>query len=81
MQLVITVEFKILNRINDVEADEPQHHRRRHNGGQESAVSQRVFNVRRKIKRTIHRQPRANRGDGQRDAEEDVREIGKSFRE
>ncbi len=66
-QPVAAVEFVILQRVDDVEAHEPQNHRRRQH--------QHLQPLQRRNIRSLHRQPRAHGRQRQREAEKDMRVI------
>ena len=72
-QAVRFVELVILQRVNDVEADEPQHDGQRERGH--------LQNFQRRNIRAFHRQPRADRRERQREAEKNVRVIREPFRQ
>ncbi len=67
VQAVRPIEFVILQRVDDVEADEPEHNRR---GEREHLKDFQRRNV-----CAFDRQPRANRRQRQRDSEKDMRVI------
>ena len=72
-QAVRFVELVILQRVNDVEADEPQHDGERERGHLQNFQSGNV--------RALHRQPRADGRERERDAEKNVRVIREPFRQ
>ena len=73
MQPVRFVELVILQRVNDVEADEPQHDGQRERGHLQNFQQRNI--------RAFHRQPRADGRERQRDAEKNVRVIREPLRE
>ena len=60
VQFVRAVELKILNGVNDVEPDQPQHHDQRQQSWDERAVPKRPG----EIQRAIDRQPGPHRRNG-----------------
>ena len=71
VQAVRLVELVILQRVDDVEADQPQHDRQREHDH--------LQNFQRGNVRAFHRQPRADRRQRQREAEKNVRVIREPF--
>ena len=67
------VELVILQRVDDVEADEPQHHGERERGH--------LHNFQCGNLRALHRQPRADGREREREAEENVCVIREPFRD
>src|SRR6266536_5958215 len=81
MQAVCTIEFVVLQRVDDVEADQPEDDGSGQNEGEKGALLQHqpaVFN-REKVQAALDRQPGANRGQRQGNAEIDMSEIGKAL--
>ena len=77
------VELVILQRVDDVEADQPKHDRDREQDREEAAVRERDRTIaqRKQIEAPAHREPRAQRREREREAEPDVRVVGEAFRE
>ena len=81
MQAVCAVEFIVLQRVNDVEANEPEDNGPGQNQGKEGAFLQQepsVFDGE-KIKAALDRQPGADGGQRQGEAEINVSEIREAF--
>jgi hypothetical protein len=73
VQAVRLVELVILQRVNDVEADEPQHDRQRERGHLQNFQYGNI--------RSFHRQPRADGREREREAEKNVRVIREPLRQ
>src|SRR5205807_266442 len=81
MQAVLAVEFVVLQRVNDVETDQPKHDSSRHYDRQKGTLlqDQPALLDREKIETSFDREPRANGREGKSQAEENVREIREAF--
>src|SRR5437762_11197373 len=76
MQLMRAVELVILQRVNDVEADEPEHDRRRQQQRQDRAFAQWL-----ECEAVLDREPRADGRQREGYTEKHVREIGEALGE